>query len=89
MLTQADARRRITLPTDSGIKQGDTLQVEILEDGRIMLIPIEAVPRHQLWAWTTENKEAINHSLTDHRPSITVNTPEEAAEVAQRWSGEG
>ena len=89
MLTQADARRRITLPTDSGIKQGDTLQVEILDDGRIMLIPIEAVPRHQLWAWTTENKDAINRSLADQRPSITVNTPEEAAEVAQRWSGEG
>lgn len=89
MLTQTDARRRITLPTDSGIKPGDTLQVEILEDGRIMLIPIEAVPRHQLWAWTTENKEAISHSLTDNRPSITVNTREEAAEVARRWSGEG
>ena len=62
MLTQIDARRRITLPTDSGIKPGDTLQVEILEDGRIMLIPVEAVPRHQLWAWTTKNKEAISHS---------------------------
>lgn len=89
MLTQTDARRRITLPTDSGIKPGDTLQVEILEDGRIMLIPVEAVPRHQLWAWTTENKEAISRSLTDQRPSITVNTPEDAADIAQRWSGEG
>ena len=44
MLLQADARRRITLPPTVGIKPGDAIDLEILEDGRIVLIPIELVP---------------------------------------------
>ena len=88
MLTQTDFRRRITLPPATGIKPGDTVDIEVLEDGRILLIPVEPVPRHQLWAWTAENKDAIIRSLTDTRPSETVETAEEAETVANRWSGE-
>lgn len=88
MLTQTDSRRRITLPPATGIKPGDTVDIEVLEDGRILLIPVEPVPRHQLWAWTVETKEAISRSLTDTRPSETVETSKEAEDVAKRWSGE-
>ncbi len=88
MLTQTDSRRRITLPPATGIKPGDTVEIEVLEDGRILLVPVEPVPRHQLWAWTVESKEAITRSLTDVRPSKTVETAVEAAAVAQRWAGE-
>lgn len=49
MLTQTDSRRRITLPSATGIKPGDTVEIEVLEDGRILLIPVEAIPRHQPW----------------------------------------
>jgi hypothetical protein len=48
MLVQTDARRRITLPPSLGIQPGDAIDLEILEDGRIMLIPVEAVPKHPL-----------------------------------------
>lgn len=88
MLTQTDSRRRITLPPTTGIKPGDTVEIEVLEDGRIMLIPVEPVPRHQLWAWTVESKEAITRSLSDPRPSETVESTDEAANVAKRWAGE-
>lgn len=88
MLTQTDSRRRITLPPTTGIKPGDTVEIEVLEDGRIMLIPVEPVPRHQLWAWTVESKEAITRSLSDPRSSETVESTEEAASVAKRWAGE-
>ena len=88
MLVQTDSRRRITLPASSAIKPGDALDMEILEDGRIVLVPIEPVPRHQLWAWTVESKEAISASLTDPRPSAVVETAEQAEETAKRWSGE-
>ncbi len=88
MLVQTDARRRITLPPSAGLNPGDALDLEILEDGRIMLIPVEPVPRHQLWAWTTESKEAISASLTDPRPSITVESAQDAAAIATRWAGE-
>ena len=63
MLVQTDSRRRITLPASSAIKPGDALDMEILEDGRIVLVPIEPVPRHQLWAWTVESKETVSSSL--------------------------
>ncbi|MFA7060936.1 MAG: AbrB/MazE/SpoVT family DNA-binding domain-containing protein [Pedobacter sp.] len=88
MLLQTDARRRITLPPMLGIKPGDAIDLEILEDGRIMLIPIEPVPKHQLWAWTAEAKQAISASLTDQRPSAVVDSAEDAAKLAKRWSGE-
>jgi len=89
MLVQTDARRRITLPASAKVKPGDTVDVEVLEDGRIMLIPVEAVPKHQLWAWTAESKGAISASLADPRPSTTVTTEAEAEAVAKRWSNAG
>jgi len=40
----------------------------------------------EMWAWTTESKEAIAVSLADPRPSIAVETPEQADALAKRWS---
>jgi bifunctional DNA-binding transcriptional regulator/antitoxin component of YhaV-PrlF toxin-antitoxin module len=88
MLVQTDSRRRVTLPPGIGINPGDALNLEVLEDGRIILIPVEPVPHHQLWAWTSETKEAITASLTDPRSSITVTSAKEAAVIAKRWAGE-
>ena len=88
MLVQTDTRRRITLPPDTGIKPGDALNLELLDDGRIMLVPVEPVPRHQLWAWTAESKQAIVASLADPRPSEFVDSAAQAAAVANRWSDE-
>lgn len=88
MLVQTDSRRRVTLPPSVGIKPGDALDLEVLEDGRILLVPVEPIPRHQLWAWTTETKEAIAASLSDPRPSVVVETVKDAAAMAKRWSGE-
>lgn len=88
MLVQTDARRRLTLPPHLNIKPGEVLDLQVLEDGRIMLIPVVPIPRHQLWGWTTETKEAITASLTDRRPSITVNSAKEAETAAKRWAGE-
>jgi bifunctional DNA-binding transcriptional regulator/antitoxin component of YhaV-PrlF toxin-antitoxin module len=88
MLTQTDSRRRITLPPATGIKPGDTVEIEVLEDGRILLIPMETIPRHQLWAWTADSKQAIVQSLEDPRPSEAVETAEAASNVAKRWANE-
>lgn len=88
MLLQTDARRRITLPPSIGIKPGDAIELEILEDGRIILIPVEPIPKHQLWAWTVENKQAISASIADPRSSIAVDTTAQAKDIAKRWAGE-
>jgi len=89
MLLQTDTRRRITLPPNSGIKPGDAIDLEILEDGRIILIPVETIPKHQLWAWTTESKQRIEASMLDPRPSFIVETNEQTEGVAKRWADEG
>lgn len=88
MLLQTDSRRRITLPPSVGIKPGDAIDLEVLEDGRIMLIPIEPVPKHQLWAWTADAKQAIGSSLADSRPSVVIESVEDANKLAARWIGE-
>jgi hypothetical protein len=89
MLVQTDTRRRITLPPNSGIKPGDAIDLEILEDGRIMLIPVEAIPKHQLWAWTVESKHLIETSMADPRQSVVVETAGQVEDIAQRWMDEG
>ena len=88
MLVQTDSRRRVTLPPSLGIKPGDALELEVLEDGRILLVPVEPIPRHQLWAWTADAKGAVAASLNDPRPSVVVKTAKEADALAKRWSGD-
>jgi bifunctional DNA-binding transcriptional regulator/antitoxin component of YhaV-PrlF toxin-antitoxin module len=89
MLLQADARRRITIPPNLGVKPGDTLELEMLPDGRLVLVPVEPIPKHQLWAWEPEARRAVETSLKDERPSIVVETPEGADDVAADWEREG
>ena len=86
MLLHTDDRRRITIPTEAGIKPGDTLDLEVLSDGRIMLIPMANVPRHHLWAWTPENQKKVRDSLRDPRPSIVVETEKDVKAVTRRWT---
>jgi len=88
MLIQTDARRRITLPPTAGVNPGDAIDLEILDDGRIMLIPVEPVSKHQLRAWTSETKQAVSASLSDPRSSVVVESAKDAGKVAARWSGE-
>lgn len=88
MLLQTDARRRITLPPTVGIKSGDAIDLKVLDDGRIMLTPVEPVPKHQMWAWTAEAKQSISNSLADPRSSVEITTAEQAQAVATRWADE-
>jgi hypothetical protein len=49
---------------------------------------MEAIPRHQLWAWTADSKQTIVRALEDPRPSEVVETAEAARDVAKRWADE-
>ena len=88
MLLHTDDRRRITIPAEAGIKPGDTVDLEVLSDGRIVLIPMAAVPKHQLWAWTPENQEKVRKSLRDPRSSIVVETEKDVKKIIKRWTDE-
>jgi bifunctional DNA-binding transcriptional regulator/antitoxin component of YhaV-PrlF toxin-antitoxin module len=72
IFAQADARRRITLPPSAGIKPGDPMEVDVLSDGRVVITPIVAIPRHQLWAWKPEVMERVSAALTDARPGVKI-----------------
>lgn len=88
MLLHTDERRRLTMPTEAGIKPGDTVDLEVLPDGRIMLIPMAAVPKHQLWAWTRENQKKARKSIRDPRPSIVIETEKGVKKITKRWTDE-
>ena len=88
MLLHVDSRKRITIPNDANLKPGDTVELEILPDGRLVLVPVATIPKHQLWAWTPENRKAVSASLRDPRPSIVLESKEEAESLAKRWDGE-
>jgi len=88
MLLRVDSRKRITIPNDANLRPGDTVELEILPDGRLVLVPVATIPKHQLWAWTPENRKAVSDSLRDPRPSIVLESKEEAESLAKRWDGE-
>lgn len=88
MLLHVDSRKRITIPNDANLRPGDTVELEILPDGRLVLVPVATIPKHQLWAWTPENRKAVSDSLSDPRPSIVLESKEEAETLAKRWDGE-
>ena len=88
MLLHVDSRKRITIPKEANIKPGDAVELEVLPDGRLILVPVATIPKHQLWAWTSESRKAVADSLKDPRPSLTIETKDEAEEVAKRWAGE-
>ena len=71
-----DARKRITLPPEIGGKPGDLVDLEILEDGCIMLTPIVKIPKHQMWAWDERFERRLAEAVLDrdktHKVSVSV-----------------
>ena len=88
MLIQADSRRRITIPPSAGVTPGEALDLQVLPDGRMLLTPVKIIPKHQLWAWTPENRGQVASSLADPRPSAVVESAEDADRIAERWERE-
>lgn len=82
-LAQADARRRVTLPSGSGIKAGDPMRIEVLDDGRILITPIVAIPKHQLWAWKPEVLERVSKALSDPGQPTRIETEEDLGALAR------
>lgn len=83
IFVQADARRRITLPPNSGIKAGDPMKVEVLEDGSVLIVPVVAIPKHQLWAWKPEVLDRVAAAMADPRPSRSINSQEDLEALAR------
>jgi len=72
MLLIPDARRRVTLPAT--FKPGQPVDLEIQEDGTFRLVPMVAIPEHQLWAWRPEVRAAVDQSFQE--PSVSLDSPE-------------
>ena len=85
MLLKTDERRRITIPPEAGISPGETIDLEVLPDGRVLLVPMITIPKHQLWAWTPENRKKVADSLSDPRPSMAVTSAADLEKLAKDW----
>ena len=83
IFAQVDARRRITLPSVSGIKAGDPMTVEVLEDGSVLIVPIVAIPKSQLWAWKPEVLARVAASMADPRPGRRIESEEDLDALAR------
>lgn len=46
------------------LEDGDVLQV-MIEDGKIVLVPMKLIPAEQAWFWTTEWQEAERQAQAD------------------------
>ena len=76
MMLVPDARRRVTLPPS--FKAGQPVDLEPMEDGTFRLVPMVAIPAHQLWAWGPEVQAVAEQSLKDYHEgkSITLDSAE-------------
>lgn len=63
MLLIPDSRRRLTLPP--AFKAGQPISLEPLEDGTYRLVPMVAIPEHQLWAWRPEVQAKVEEALAE------------------------
>ncbi|NTV76362.1 MAG: AbrB/MazE/SpoVT family DNA-binding domain-containing protein [Holophaga sp.] len=70
MMLIPDNRRRVTLPPS--FKAGQPVALEPLEDGTFRLVPMVAIPAHQLWAWRPEVQEAVERALAEYQAGKAV-----------------
>lgn len=65
-----DHRRRITLPPS--FKPGELLALEEAGDGSYKIVPMTAIPSHQLWAWTPESLEKTDTALKGYHAGAFI-----------------
>jgi hypothetical protein len=80
-----DARKRVTLPPNAGIKPGDDMEIELLDDGRMILTPIVRIPRHQMWAWSERVDRLLVEASVDSLPKVRVTEPGVLEEMAKSY----
>jgi hypothetical protein len=80
-LLHVDSRKRVTLPLEARVDSGEDLELEVLEDGRLVLTPIIRVPKHQLWLHDPEIDRMLKDYLTDTSPLIDLSQPGNLAAV--------
>jgi len=76
MMLVPDIRRRVTLPAP--FRAGQPVELEPLEDGTFRLVPMVAIPAHQLWAWRPEAQAAIEKASQEFQEGkgISLDSPE-------------
>ena len=74
-LLHVDSRKRVTLPLETSIESGEDLELEVLEDGRIVLTPIVRIPKHQLWLLSPEVDRILKDAAKDPSPLMNMSKP--------------
>ncbi len=61
-LVKLRSRAQITLPKETvrmlNLKEGDNLSIEV-DDGKVIITPVVVIPKDELWAWSTDMRNAI------------------------------
>jgi len=70
-----DARKRVTLPSEVGAKPGDLMDLEVMDDGRIVLTPIVKIPKHQMWAWTERFDRKLAEATLNQSHKVRLSDP--------------
>ena len=74
-LLHVDSRKRVTLPLEANVDSGEDLELEVLEDGRLVLTPIVRVPKNQVWLLDPEIDQMLKDYLKDDSPRIDLSAP--------------
>jgi antitoxin component of MazEF toxin-antitoxin module len=74
-LLHVDSRKRVTLPVEAQVHSGEDLELEVMEDGRLVLTPIVRVPRHQLWLMSPQVERLLQEAAEDDSPLLDLSEP--------------
>jgi hypothetical protein len=80
-LLHVDSRKRVTLPIEAQVHSGEDLELEVLEDGRLVLTPIVRVPKHQLWLMSPQVNRLLKEAAEDDSPMLDMSQPGALAAV--------
>lgn len=74
-LLHVDSRKRVTLPLETRIEAGEDLELEVLENGCLVLTPIVRIPKHQLWLLSPEVDQILKDAAEDNSPMLHMSEP--------------
>lgn len=81
-----DARKRVTLPPSVGMKPGDDMELELLDDGRMILTPVVRIPRHQMWAWSERVDRLLAEAASDKSSKVRLKSLEDIEDLAKLFN---
>lgn len=92
MLVEFKDKSQITIPKSIvdklKLRTGDRFDMDISDDGKIVLVPVEIIDKSQSWFWTKEwqaDEQQAQEDIESNRIYTSTNVNEFLKELKKQW----